>query len=34
MTNDESVGQRVTDLQELEEARFLVYFHQIVEKDR
>ena len=34
MIDDESVAQRVTDLQELEEARFLVDFHQIVEKSR
>jgi hypothetical protein len=34
MTDDESVAQRIADLQELEEARFLADFHQTVEKDR
>jgi hypothetical protein len=34
MTDDESVAQRIADLQELEEARFLAYFHQTVEKAR
>jgi hypothetical protein len=34
MTDDESVAQRIADLQELEEARFLAYFHQSVEKSR
>jgi hypothetical protein len=34
MTDDESVAQRIADLQELEEARFLAYFHQSVEKAR
>jgi hypothetical protein len=32
MTDDESVAQRIADLQELEEAIFLANFHQIVEK--
>jgi hypothetical protein len=34
MTDDESVAQRIADLQELEEARFLADFHQTVEKAR
>ena len=34
MTDDESVAQRIVDLQKLEEARFLEYFHQTVEKSR
>jgi hypothetical protein len=31
MTDDESVAQSITDLQELEEAIFLVDFHQTIE---
>jgi transposase InsO family protein len=34
MSNEESVAQRLMELQELEETRFLVYFHQSVEKVR
>jgi hypothetical protein len=34
MSEDESVAQRVTELQELDETRFLVEFHQTVEKAR
>jgi len=34
MTDDESIAQRIADLQELEEAIFLAYFHQTVEKAR
>jgi hypothetical protein len=34
MTDDESVAQSISYLQELEEAMFLTYFHQIIEKDR
>jgi hypothetical protein len=34
ITDDESVAQRIADLQELEEARFLAYFHQTIEKAR
>jgi hypothetical protein len=34
MTDDESVAQRIADLQELEEAIFLADFHQTVEKAR
>jgi hypothetical protein len=34
MKDDESVAQRIADLQELEEAIFLAYFHQTVEKAR
>jgi transposase InsO family protein len=34
LKNDESIAQSIVDLQELEEARFLVYFHQSVEKAR
>lgn len=34
MTDDESVAQRIADLQELEEAGFLADFHQSVEKAR
>jgi hypothetical protein len=34
MTDDTSVAQRIADLQELEEARFLADFHQSVEKSR
>ena len=34
MTYDESIVQRIVDLQELEETRFLAEFHHIVEKDR
>ena len=33
MTDGESVAQRIANLQELEEARFLANFHQTVEKD-
>jgi hypothetical protein len=34
MSEDESVAQRLMDLQELEETRFLADFHQTVEKAR
>jgi hypothetical protein len=34
MSEDESVVQRVMELQELDEARFLADFHQSVEKAR
>jgi hypothetical protein len=34
MLEDESVAHRLMDLQELEETRFLVDFHQSVEKSR
>jgi hypothetical protein len=34
MSEDESVAQRLVELQELEETRFLVEFHQSVEKER
>jgi hypothetical protein len=34
MTDDESVAQRIADLQELEEVIFLADFHQLVEKYR
>jgi hypothetical protein len=34
MIDDEFVVQRIEDLQELEEARFLADFYQTVEKDR
>jgi hypothetical protein len=34
MSEDESVSQRLMELQELEETRFLVDFHQLVEKSR
>jgi hypothetical protein len=34
MTDKESVAQRLAKLQELEETRFLVDFHQSVEKAR
>jgi hypothetical protein len=34
MKDDESIAQRIANLQELEEVRFLVYFHQIIEKSR
>jgi hypothetical protein len=34
MSEDESVTQRVTELQELDETRFLADFHQSVEKAR
>jgi hypothetical protein len=32
MTDDDSLVERVEELMELEEARFLAYFHQTVEK--
>jgi len=34
MSEDESVVQRVTELQELDETRFLAEFHQSFEKAR
>jgi hypothetical protein len=34
MTEEESVAQRLAELQELKETRFLVDFHQSVEKAR
>jgi hypothetical protein len=34
MTEEESIAQRLTELQELEEARFLADFHQSVENAR
>jgi hypothetical protein len=34
MIDDESIAQRIADLQELEEAIFIADFHQSVEKDR
>jgi transposase InsO family protein len=34
MTDDASVAQRIADLQELEEARFVANFHQLKEKSR
>jgi hypothetical protein len=34
MIDDESITQRIVNLQELEEARILAYFHQTVEKAR
>jgi hypothetical protein len=34
MTNEELVAQRLVELQELEETRFLANFHQSVEKER
>jgi hypothetical protein len=34
MSEEESVAQRLMQLQELEEAKFLVDFHQSVEKER
>jgi hypothetical protein len=34
MEGDESVVERVAKLMELEEVRFLEYFHQTMEKDR
>jgi hypothetical protein len=34
MLEDESVAQRLMELQELEERRFLADFHQSVEKER
>jgi hypothetical protein len=34
MTNDESVAEQVTELLELDEAHFLEYFHQTMEKSR
>jgi hypothetical protein len=34
ITNDESIDAWVEELMEVEEARFLVYFHQIVDKSQ
>jgi hypothetical protein len=34
ITDDESIAQRIEDLEELEEARFLADFHHTVEKAR
>jgi hypothetical protein len=34
MSEEESVAQRLMELQELEETRFLADFHQLVEKER
>ena len=34
MTEEESIMQRLTELQELEETRFLADIHQSVEKER
>jgi hypothetical protein len=34
MTDDESFAQRIANLHELEEAKFLANFHQSVEKAR
>jgi hypothetical protein len=34
MTEEESIVQRITKLQELEETRFLADFHQLVQKER
>jgi hypothetical protein len=34
VTDDESVAQRIENLQELEEARFLSKFHQLMGKTR
>jgi hypothetical protein len=34
MKDDESIVQRIVDLHELEETRFLADFHQLIEKDR
>jgi hypothetical protein len=34
MSEEESVAQRLMELQELEETRFLAHFHQLVEKAR
>jgi hypothetical protein len=34
MTEDESIVAQVEELLELEEARFLAYFHQTVEKSQ
>jgi hypothetical protein len=34
MTDNESIAQRVAELMELKEARFLAEFNQTMEKDR
>jgi hypothetical protein len=34
MSEDESIAQRVMELKELDEAKFLAYFHQLVDKSR
>lgn len=34
ISEDESIGKRLDELWELDEAKFLAYFHQTVEKER